>query len=301
MHAFELVPLGRRDHAAARALVLEGLRERWGSLDAALNPDLHDVLATYAAGCFVVGKIANVVVAAGGFLPVSETTVQVHRMSVARTHRGRGLGTRILAHLLDEARRRGFRRAILETTDDWADAIAFYEARGFRAFDHHDGDIYFEHSLAPPGNAASSTTVVPPMPLDDDTLLERFEAAAISRAAWTHRAHVRMAYLYLRDLPFGAALAKIRRGIKSLNRANAVPETATSGYHETLTVAWARLIVAATRQSPVPTTSEELLERYPELLDKTALRAHYSRERILSPEAKRAFVEPDLAPLPVAE
>jgi hypothetical protein len=40
---------------------------------------------------------------------------------------------------------------VLETTETWATAIAFYEASGFRHFAQRDGDIYFEQHLAEPG------------------------------------------------------------------------------------------------------------------------------------------------------
>ena len=33
---------------AVRSLILEGLREHWGSVDPALNPDLDDLATTYA-------------------------------------------------------------------------------------------------------------------------------------------------------------------------------------------------------------------------------------------------------------
>src|SRR5262249_12648590 len=65
--------------------------------------------------------------------------------------------------------------------------------------------------------------------MDDQRFLAAFEAAAIPRERWAHRDHVRVAFLYLRDHPFEEALSRIRSGIQSLNRANRVPETATSG------------------------------------------------------------------------
>jgi hypothetical protein len=42
-------------------------------------------------------------------------------------------------------------------------------------------------------------------------------------------------------------------------------------------------------------------EANPDLLDRTlsSLLVHYSREVLFSDEARRAFVEPDLVPLPV--
>ena len=80
--------------------------------------------------------------------------------------------------------------------------------------------------------------------MDHRSFLAEFEAAAIPSERWSHRAHIRMAFLYLRDHSFPDALARIRAGILALNQANGVQDTPESGYHETVTVAWARIIAS---------------------------------------------------------
>ena len=96
--------------------------------------------------------------------------------------------------------------------------------------------------------------------MDDREFLERFEAAAIPSEHWMHRDHIRMAFLYLRDRPFDAALHAIRVGIRALNRANDVPETPTNGYHETVTVAWARVVATAIAAHGPVDCSQSFLE-----------------------------------------
>jgi hypothetical protein len=133
---------------------------------------------------------------------------------------------------------------------------------------------------------------------DDRAFLTLFEAAAIPADAWTHRDHVRVAFLYLRERPFAQALDGLRTGIQALNRANRVQDTPTSGYHETITVAWTRLVAAALASSePIPTFTI-FAQRHPALLHKTRLRDFYSRDLLTSPEARSTFIEPDLASLP---
>ncbi|MBB2487226.1 GNAT family N-acetyltransferase [Mitsuaria sp. WAJ17] len=56
-------------------------------------------------------------------------TAEIKRM-YART-RGRGIGAALLAALLDEARRQGYRRVWLETRRSNARALAFYRRQGF--------------------------------------------------------------------------------------------------------------------------------------------------------------------------
>lgn len=138
-----------------------------------------------------------------------------------------------------------------------------------------------------------------PIPEDDAAFLEAFEARAIPHAEWNHRAHVRMAFLYLGRHPFEEALRRIRAGIQALNRVHRTPEELTRGYHETLTVAWARLVASAiAAHGPYP-NSNEFCDRNPHLLRRTLLRVFYSPGRIFTPEAKSGFVEPDLTPLPL--
>lgn len=133
---------------------------------------------------------------------------------------------------------------------------------------------------------------------DDDALIAGFEAATIPNELWTHREHLRVAYLHLVRWPYSGALARMRDGIRALNAANAVPEGLERGYHETVTVAWMRLIAAALRDDGPAADSRAFFEAHPELTDKFALRRFYSRDRILTAEAKASFVAPDLAPLP---
>ncbi|MEM7410352.1 MAG: hypothetical protein AAF430_08975 [Myxococcota bacterium] len=136
--------------------------------------------------------------------------------------------------------------------------------------------------------------------MTDTEFLAAFESAAISSDDWTHRDHIRMAFLYLRDLPWDTALEQIRTGIQRLNRANRVEETAVSGYHETVTVAWARVIAAQLHHHGPGEHFDTFAAANPHLLTKTLLRLYYTRAQILTPEAKAGFVAPDLAPLPDA-
>jgi putative acetyltransferase len=58
---------------------------------------------------------------------------EIKSMHVAEAHRGRGIAARIVEHLIEEARRRGYRRLSLETGSmaGFAPARALYEKFGF--------------------------------------------------------------------------------------------------------------------------------------------------------------------------
>jgi hypothetical protein len=133
----------------------------------------------------------------------------------------------------------------------------------------------------------------------DNAFLRAFEDCTLPSAEWRHRAHLKVAYLYLRDLPFGDALAKARTNIKRYNAATNTPEALERGYHETITVSWMRLVDFALRERGPAASANEFVEREAQFLSKEALLKLYSREQLISWRAKAEFVEPNLAPFPV--
>jgi hypothetical protein len=134
----------------------------------------------------------------------------------------------------------------------------------------------------------------------DAEFLASFEAQRWPLDQWHHRDHIRLAYLYLRSLPFDQATDRIRAGIRAHNAAHGVPDQPTSGYHETMTIAWLRLVEVVLQEYGPEETADAFCDAHPELSQKKTLRLFYSKERFMSAEAKAVFVEPDLAPLPRA-
>jgi len=136
--------------------------------------------------------------------------------------------------------------------------------------------------------------------MSDEEFLRRFEDHSLPLEQWHHRAHLKVAYLYLLRQPFDEALLKIRAGIRAYNAAHGIVDTPTGGYHETMTGAWLRLVDVTLRQFGAAESADAFLDAQTQLNGKRVLLLFYSRERIMSAEAKCVFVEPDLAPLPLA-
>ena len=134
--------------------------------------------------------------------------------------------------------------------------------------------------------------------LPDEAFLKAFEDCTLPFEQWKHRAHLKVAYLYLRHLPYAPALDKIRANIRRYNAATNTPETLERGYHETMTVAWLRLVDFTLRAYGPAASAEEFLDAQEQLLNRKALRFFYSRDRLLSWQAKAVFVKPDLTPFP---
>jgi len=128
--------------------------------------------------------------------------------------------------------------------------------------------------------------------------LETFEACTIPREEYTHRAHLMVAYLYLRAHPLQQATDKMRTGIHRFNAAKGIENTPSGGYHETLTVAWMRVVHSAMTSYGDEGGPDAFLEQHPHLQCRTLLRVFYSKDRIMSAEARAGWVEPDLVRLP---
>jgi hypothetical protein len=98
-------------------------------------------------------------------------------------------------------------------------------------------------------------------------------------------------------------MLRLRSGIRALNESNGVANTATGGYHETITGAYVRLlhgflVARAAGAESLQDGCDALLAG--PIADRKVLLRHYSQALLMSPRARTQWVEPDLAPLAVA-
>ena len=136
-----------------------------------------------------------------------------------------------------------------------------------------------------------------------DTLAAAFCAGTLPRAQWTHVAHLRVGAWHVHHAGAAAALALLRQCIRALNDRHGTPNSPTSGYHETITVAYVRLIDDFLRacDSAMP------LERRVEALitgalgDRSILFTYWTQDALMSARARAEWVPPDIAPLALPE
>ena len=154
MPPIRIRPFAPADQAAARTLILEGLREHWGWLDPALNPDLNNITASYVTPghIFLIAETEHGM-AGTGALKVDGDSGQIVRVSVRPQYRRRGVGRALVVALLETARARGLARVWMETNDDWSNAISLYRQCGFRGYDRREGCIFMALDLS--GNHTS--------------------------------------------------------------------------------------------------------------------------------------------------
>jgi hypothetical protein len=137
---------------------------------------------------------------------------------------------------------------------------------------------------------------MPERTLDD--LVAHFTACTLPATEWTHTAHLRVGLWHVERYGAAGALHRLRDGIRRLNESYGNQNTATSGYHETITVAYVRLIAAfldAADEGGADARAEALLAG--PIADRNVLLMFWSKDRLMSPAARAAWTPPDLAPL----
>ncbi len=122
-----------------------------------------------------------------------------------------------------------------------------------------------------------------------------FEAGAFAPADFSHRQHVRLAYVYLVDSDVNLALDRMRAALVCFLSHHGIPATK---YHETLTRAWILAVHHFMHRSPDASSADDFIDRNPMLLDSKIMLTHYSADLLFSDAARSGFVEPDLDPIP---
>ena len=137
-------------------------------------------------------------------------------------------------------------------------------------------------------------------PTDDELtdLIARFHDVTIPAPEFTHAAHLVVGLWHAATFDEAQALTRMRAGIYRLNDFHGTPNTDTRGYHETITRAYLILLAQFARARPgatVASLAQSLLGSG--LAARDALMTFYSRALLMSVEARREWVEPDLRPL----
>ncbi len=120
----------------------------------------------------------------------------------------------------------------------------------------------------------------------DRAFVDAIESCTLPSEAFDHRAHVRLAWLYLSGQ---SLLEALPRFITSLKR-YAGSLGASGKYHETITYAFIFLIHQRMAESPA-STFDEFAAANPDLFG-PILQRYYEPETLASPLAKSVFVLP---------
>ncbi|MEG3921181.1 hypothetical protein [Microcoleus sp. POL10_C6] len=140
-----------------------------------------------------------------------------------------------------------------------------------------------------------NTTLIYRPPSEIDSLIHAFQEGSLPRSQWTHEAHLTVALWYLCYDSEQEAINAVRNGIKRYNSVQGIETTKDGGYHETLTLFWVRTIrrylADESRNRSMVNLANGLIAKY---ADRTLPFRYYTRDRLMSWEARNNWVEPDL-------
>lgn len=130
---------------------------------------------------------------------------------------------------------------------------------------------------------------------DDLKFCSDFESGRIDPGTFNHRAHVRLAYVYLVEYGTDGAADRMRASLINFLERNGID---TSRYHETMTSSWILAVRHFMERSAPAGSADAFIDANATLLDTRIMMTHYSAEVLFSPDARARFVEPDLDAIP---
>jgi hypothetical protein len=129
---------------------------------------------------------------------------------------------------------------------------------------------------------------------------EGFSARTLPRVEWTHAAHFAAALWLMRYRPDLDARSEMPHMIRAYNESVGRINDDSGGYHETITQASLRalrgVLDANAAEMPIYQIVNALMAS--SLGNPNWLLEYWSRDRLMSVEARRQWQEPDLKPLP---
>ena len=98
------------------------------------DSDLHALSDHYEnnGGGFYVMEDSGGIIATGAIYRLDNQRCELRKMYILHNYRGQGLGKKLLAYLLNEAKHLGFNRVELETASVLKEAIGLYQSFGFQ-------------------------------------------------------------------------------------------------------------------------------------------------------------------------
>ncbi len=129
--------------------------------------------------------------------------------------------------------------------------------------------------------------------LTDSVFEHQFASAQLDAFLFTHVAHLRLAYIHIKNYGLEPAIANISHQLYRY----VITLGAEEKFNKTLTVAAIKAVYHFMQRSETDNFSEFILE-FPRLKNnfKELMAAHYEVDIYNSPFAKKMFLEPDLLP-----
>ncbi|MCB1755350.1 MAG: hypothetical protein KDJ38_07500 [Gammaproteobacteria bacterium] len=130
----------------------------------------------------------------------------------------------------------------------------------------------------------------------DASFRRQVEACEFPVKKFDHRAHLRLAYIYLAENNPHSSTQLMREALNGLLKSAGVDPD--QKYHETLTEAWILAVDHFMHKTESSTSADDFIDQHPIMLDSNIMLTHYSADVLFSENARKAFVEPNLDPIP---
>lgn len=125
---------------------------------------------------------------------------------------------------------------------------------------------------------------------EDRIFCEHVEQCLFPISDFDHKAHIRLAYLYLTQYGVEDAVIKVREVLFNLLKYNDIEPLGK--YHETLTKAWLLAVKHFMNKTEKCTTADEFIKHNPALLDTAIMMTHYKKRRYFPLAQGRNLLNP---------
>lgn len=224
-------------------------------------------------GAFLDGAL----IGAAALVP-GETEGRYQDVGVLEAHRGKGIATALVAELAQTSLRPLYINALVGSQ-----AERIYRRLGFEF-------------------ASRQTWWSLERPLDEAEILRRWRSlrrGTLPLEEWRHSDHLWGAVCVLRAHGGDVlgALDEFRGILQRLLAAHGIETTPEGGYHETLTRGWLTLVATLVSERSEESLESKVIRARLGFGDKLQLLQYWSREVLMSKEARTGWVEPDLKEL----
>lgn len=131
----------------------------------------------------------------------------------------------------------------------------------------------------------------------DQEFRNQVETCEFPVPEFDHRAHIRLAYVYLvKNNDTDESVRLMREALTGLLKHAGVDPAVK--YHETLTEAWILAVHHFMNNTESSSSADDFIAQHSVMLDSKIMLSHYSAEVLFSEKARQSFVEPNLDPIP---
>jgi carbonic anhydrase len=279
------------DFRDAEALIREYIA--FLNVDVSFQNFAHEIAhlpVVYGApdGALILAKVDGEVAGSIGLKRFDKTRCEMKRLYVYPRFQGLGLGQKLVTAFIEQARRLGYEKTVLDTIPRFGTAVRMYEKMGF-----YEIEPYYDNPHRHTMHVHFFECEVPLVYWNN--VVRQFKDKTLPKEQWTHEAHFVVGLWHVIHEP-ETALDTMRDAIRAYNEAVGGRNTATEGYHETLTVFYMKSLAHFAQEHGITAFSVENVDNLlkSHIVDRKYPLRFYAKPRLFSVQARQEWLEPDL-------